>query len=135
MNFHNLGAISSYYLIDFCSPIDRLDCGTPSDRPLAERHVQGQRGQPAFVRGVDQYADAAPANPVRMDRPGFAGHAASRRLFDHPPADSARLTREDRPLALIWRLGFRELLQSSCQGDIRSSIFCANAAMPWHAKK
>lgn len=120
-NVHKLGCVVRRYLTDFYGPLSGINAGTPTDRFLAEWHLDSPRVRAAAGRleadgrGAGQDPDEPDpgqlplANRVEGGRPaGFALPDAPRFAVEIP-GDFAYLLRHEPALAMQWRIHAREL--------------------------
>ncbi|MDQ6858921.1 MAG: GNAT family N-acetyltransferase [Chloroflexota bacterium] len=121
-NFGKLGTYAREYHRDFYGDMpDKLNAGLPSDRFYVEwpigmdrtyKRLKGDDRAPALDdaerEGIRYLLRAEGTRPVVQDQPAAESH-----LLVEIPSDFQRIKRDDRPLALDWRIAARGVFEGA----------------------
>jgi chorismate synthase len=121
-NFGKLGTYAREYHRDFYGEMpDKLNAGLPSDRFYVEwpigmdrtyKRLKGDDRAPALDdaerEGIRYLLRADGTRPVVQDPPAAESH-----LLVEIPSDFQRIKRDDRPLALDWRIAARGVFEGA----------------------
>jgi len=114
LNAGVLGAQTNSYLLDYYGAMQGIDAGLPSDRFFMRWDLASPRVSALAGGALPEAANAgAPlVNPGLDGSPGEARlDLEAEALLVRIPPDFMRLSAQDRPLALAWRMQTRQIFQ------------------------